>query len=428
MRKLMYGVLMLVLASSFFLVACSSSQQSSGSEQQSGGSQGESQTDGNTSNASSDAEQVFKIGAVLPMTGVAAVFGEKFEHAYTMAVEEINEKGGVNGTKLELVIQDSQERPEVGTTVAERLINDPEIGILTGGRSSGVTFAVARVANQYQMPYLIDHGSTDLATQSGWEYVYRFNPTAGMYSEALRDYLANETETQKVAYIQVDNAFGDAIYEFGLKAFFENEGYEVLHEKYDANALDLRLIMNKVKSFNPDAVIMTSGTDNEAAQLARAAAEADVNPKVFAGTGAGHSIMGFYDQAGNLAEYVLSTGPWHGDKSQEEWHSFSNNYKERYGHAPGEHEVEGYVSIYIIADALERAEGTDRESIKQALAETDLNTIFGPVKFEAFDEYTNQNRGITELTQWIEGELVPVYPFELADEELVYPFPSWGER
>lgn len=427
LRKLAYAALMMILTASIFLVACSGGQPSGGTQPTSS-SNGASSAGESSNTNSSNQEEVFKIGAVLPMTGGAAVFGEKFQNAYSLAVEEINEAGGVNGIKLEVVIEDSEERPEVGTTVTEKLVNDPEIKVLTGGRSSGVTFAVARIANQYQTPYLIDHGTTDLATQSGWEYVFRFNPTAGMYTNALQEYLVNETDTEKIAFIQVDNAFGDAIYDFGLKAFFEKHGYDVLHEKYDANALDLRPIMNKVKSFDPDVVIMTSGTDNEAAQLIRAAAEADVTPKLFVGTGGGHSIMGFYDQVGHLADYVLSTGPWHGDKTKDEWHAFANKYIERFGHAPGEHEVEGYVSIYIIADALSRAEGTDRESIKKALKETDMDTIFGPIKFEDFDGYTNQNVGITELTQWLDGELVPVYPFEYAEAELVTPFPGWSGR
>ena len=375
-----------------------------------------------------ESDDVFVIGAVLPMTGPAAVFGEKFDNAYSMAVDEINAAGGVNGIMLEILIEDSQERPEVGSTAAERLINNEDVGVLTGGRSSGVTFAVARIADQYQMPYLIDHGSTDLATQSGWEYVFRFNPTAGMYTNALQEFMVNETDTERVAYIQVDNAFGDAIYEFGLEGFFEEQGYEVLYEKYDSEALDLRPIINSVKDFDPDAVIMTSGTDNEAAQLARTAAEAGLNPEMFAGTGAGHSIMGYYDQIGDIANYTLSSGPWHGDKTMDEWHEFYNNYRELYGHSPGEHEVEGYVAIYIIADALSRAEGMDRESIKQALSDTDMNTIFGPIKFEEFDGYINQNRGITELTQWLDGELLPVYPFDLAEVDIVHPFPAWQDR
>src|SRR5690554_2302783 len=69
------------------------------------------------------AAETLKIGAVLPMTGPAAVFGEKFQQAYTMAVEEINAAGGVNGKKLELLIEDSQEKPQIGKTATEKLIS-----------------------------------------------------------------------------------------------------------------------------------------------------------------------------------------------------------------------------------------------------------------------------------------------------------------
>src|SRR5690606_28201287 len=92
------------------------------------------------------ADDVIKIGAVLPMTGNAAVFGEKFQQAYTMAVDEINAAGGVNGKKLQLVIEDSQEKPQIGKTATEKLVSDKAILVLTGGRSSGVTLVEAQVA------------------------------------------------------------------------------------------------------------------------------------------------------------------------------------------------------------------------------------------------------------------------------------------
>lgn len=370
------------------------------------------------------ANDAIKIGAVLPMTGNAAVFGEKFQNAYTMAIEEINAAGGVNGKNLQLVIEDSQERPQVGKTATEKLVADKGVLVLTGGRSSGVTLVEAQVAEENQIPYLIDHGSSDLATRSGYEYVFRMNPTAGMYTNALKDYF-DENPPKNVVHINVDNAYGEAIYEYGLKDYMKNAGIDYTVIKYKAGELDLKPIMVRANNADPQIVIMTAGDDNDATQLMKAAQEAGLSPELFIGTGAGHSIQGFADQAGTLAETVLTAGPWHGDRSQDAFHKFHEGFTQAYGHEPGEHEIEGYVAIHVLADALGRAEKLDRDSVRDALIETDMNTIFGPIKFEDFDGYTNQNRAITDISQWTDGKMRTVYPKEAAQQELVK-FKGWN--
>lgn len=367
--------------------------------------------------------ETLKIGAVLPMTGNAAVFGEKFQQAYGLAIEEINAAGGVNGKKLQLVIEDSQERPQIGKTATEKLISDPEILVLTGGRSSGVTLVEAQVAEENEVPYLIDHGATDLATRSGYKYVFRLNPTAGMYPNSLKDYF-NENKPRSVVHITVDNAYGEAVYEYGLKDYMKETGIDFKVIKYAAGQLDLKPIMMQAKASNPQVVIMSAGDDNDATQLTKAAQEADLSPELIVGTGGGHSIAGFAKQAGALTETVLTAGPWHGDRSNPQFNQFFEKFTKAFGHEPGEHEIEGYAGIYVLADVLKRADPLTREGVRDALAKTDVNTIFGRVKFEDFDGYTNQNRAKTDLSQWIGGKMYTVYPKDQAQRELVK-FRGW---
>lgn len=375
------------------------------------------------SSSSGDSDDPIKIGAVLPMTGGSAVFGEKFEQAYTLAIEEINEAGGVQGRPLELVIEDSKEEPQTGKTATEKLVSDKDILILTGGRSSGVTLVEAQVAEENQVPYLIDHGSSDLATMSDYKYVYRMNPTAGMYPNTLIQYL-EDNPVETIVHVNVDNAFGEALYEYGFKGYVESSGVNYQQIKYAAGELDLKPIMEQAKSHDPQVVIMSANDDNDATQLIRAAYEVDLNPELFVGTGAGHSIIGFANQAGELAETVLTAGPWLGDKQLAEHTAFFEKFTETYGNEPGEHEVEGYSAMYVIADALERAETLDREGVLAALDTVDLDTIFGKIKFEDFDGYTNQNRATTDLSQWIDGKMITVYPPEYAEQDLI-PFKGW---
>jgi len=122
-----------------------------------------------------------KIGAPQPMTGPDAPFGAKFKKAYDLAVEEINAAGGINGKKLEVVIEDHQAKNPLAATVTEKLINQYKVLVLTGGRASGQAVEIASVAQRLKTPYVVDHPSADIITAKGFEWIFRNNPTGTIY-------------------------------------------------------------------------------------------------------------------------------------------------------------------------------------------------------------------------------------------------------
>src|SRR3546814_5671599 len=87
------------------------------------------------------------------------------------------------------------------------------------------------LAEENQIPYLIDHGSSDLATRSNYEHVFRMNPTAGMYTNSLKAYF-DENLPKKVVHVNVDNAYGEAVYEYGLKDYMKQAGIDYSVIKY----------------------------------------------------------------------------------------------------------------------------------------------------------------------------------------------------
>jgi len=135
--------------------------------------------------------QPIKIGAPQPMTGPDAPFGDKFKKAYTMAQEEINAAGGVNGRKLEILIEDHQAKNQLAATVAEKLITQDNVLVMTGGRGSGQAMEVASICQRLKTPYLVDHPSADMITAKGFEWVFRNNPTGSIYPTAFLDFISN---------------------------------------------------------------------------------------------------------------------------------------------------------------------------------------------------------------------------------------------
>jgi branched-chain amino acid transport system substrate-binding protein len=386
--------------------------------------------------ATAASAQTLKIGAPQPMTGPDAPFGDKFKKAYTMAVEEINAKGGVNGKKLEIVIDDHQAKNALAATVAEKLITQGQVLVMTGGRASGQAVEIASVCQRLKTPYVVDHPSADIITSKGFEWVFRNNPTGSIYPQAFNRFISEVPGAMpKSAAVIYDNTvFGKTIANSAM-TFLKSKGVPIVaDEAYPVNTLDFKPLMTKVKASSPDYFLMVAVSTTDAILLTRHAKEIGIRPRAFVGFGGGFGVADFAGQLGPLAQNVFSSAAWSGNPNDPEVKAFYDKFHQKYGIYPKEHEVEGYSVVYIIADALRRAKLTgnleqDREAVRQALLGVDMKTMFGKVKFGSYkgplgDAYTNQNVHSPEhsvLAQWKDGKLLNVWPKENAETKYTFP-------
>ena len=380
--------------------------------------------------------QTLKIGAPQPMTGPDAPFGDKFKKAYSMAVEEINAAGGVNGRKIEVIIEDHQAKNALAATVAEKLITQEKVLAMTGGRASGQAVEIASVCQRLKTPYLVDHPSADIITAKGFEWVFRNNPTGSIYPQGFNAFIAEFPGAMpKSAAVVYDNTvFGKTIAAAITKNLKSRGVPVVVDEAYPLNSLDFKPLMTKVKAANPDFLLMVAVATTDAILLTRHAKEIGVKPRAFVGFGGGFGVADFATQLGPAAQNVFSSAAWSGNPNDPKTKAFYEKFQKKYGIYPKEHEVEGYASIYIIADALKRAKLTgnveaDRDEVRKALLATDTTTVFGKVKFGSWtgpagDHYTNQNIYSPEhsvLAQWRDGKLLNVWPKAYAETAPVFP-------
>ena len=382
--------------------------------------------------------QPIRIGAPQPMTGPDAPFGDKFKKAYGMAIEEINAAGGVNGRKLEIVIEDHQAKNALAATVAEKLSTADKVLVMTGGRASGQAMEIASVCQRLKTPYLVDHPSADQITAKGFEWVFRNNPTGSIYPQAFLDFVQNYPGAmpKSVAVVYDNTLFGKSIGTAVMKGLKAKGVPIVADEAYPVNTLDFKPIMTKVKALNPDYMLMIAVATTDAILLTRHAKEIGIRPRAFVGFGGGFGVADMHTQLGPLAQNVFSSAAWSGNTNDPKVKAFYEKFHSRFGIWPHEHEVEGYSAIYIIADALKRAKLTgdlekDRDAVRQALLATDMTTVFGKVKFGNWagplgDMYTNQNIYSPEhsvMAQWKDGQLLNVWPRAFAETALTFPDP-----
>ena len=384
------------------------------------------------------AAETLKIGAPQPMTGPDAPFGDKFKKAYSLAVEEINGAGGINGRHIEVIIEDHQAKNALAATVAEKLITQEKVLILTGGRASGQALEIASVAQRLKTPYLVDHPSADIITAKGFEWVFRNNPTGSIYPQAFNKFIteAPGAMPKSAAVIYDNTVFGKTIANAAM-TFLKSRNIPIVNdEAYPVNTLDFKPIMTKVKASNPDFVLMVAVATTDAILLTRHAKEIGLKPRAFVGFGGGFGVEDFAKQLGDLSENVFSSAAWSGNPNDPRVKEFYEKFYSKYGIHPKEHEVEGYSAIYIIADAMWRAKmsgnlNADRDALRQALLKTDMTTVFGKVKFGDWtgplgDRYTNQNIYSPDhsvLAQWRGGRLLNVWPKENAETSVVFPDP-----
>ena len=374
------------------------------------------------------AEEGIKVGIVLPTTGSLAKFGEIERDAFLMAAEVINAAGGINGKKLDLLIEDTTGRPEVGRSVVEKLITKDKVVMIGGGYSSSVTYATAGVCQQNRIPFLVNTGSADKITTSGWDYIFRLNPPVSKYAGAIESLLAEVVKPKTVAILYENSLFGTK----GAKSFnglCEKMGYKVLLEEgYEHGGIDFKPVLIQIKEANPDIVYMISYI-MDASLLMKQAKELKLTPRMFIGGAAGFTLPEFKENAGVASEYVISATLWHQVLPFPGAMEFYNKFKARFNKSVDYHGAEAYAACYVIADVLKRTKSLKADDIKAALAATDMKTVFGPVKFTTWGKMKNQNKVATYVVQWLDGKLELVWPAELATKKFVYPvdwLKIWG--
>jgi len=368
--------------------------------------------------------QTIKVGILLPLTGKLAKFGEIEKRSFLLALEDINQAGGAQGREIELVFADTKGDPEVGRKAAEKLILQEKVICLGGGYSSSVTWKTAGSAQNHKIPFLINTAAADRITEQGWKYIFRLNQPVSDYPKALSIFLQNATEVKTVSILFEKSVFGRT----GSKKFADlcnKVGLEVLsREGYDPETGRFDLLMEKMKKRQPDLVYMISYV-HDAIKLMQQARETGVHPHMFVGGAAGFTLPEFYEKAGRMAEYVYSATLWVPSAPYPGAQKYYDDFFARYGEPTEYHGAEAYSAMYVLADALNRAEKLTPEAMRQALSQTDMMTPFGPVKFISYGRKIQQNSLPTFLVQWQHGKLETVWPSELATKKYVYPVPQW---
>jgi branched-chain amino acid transport system substrate-binding protein len=320
-----------------------------------------------------------KIGYILPLTGPTAQAGIQNQKACELATEYINAAGGIKSlgkARLVNVWANSRGESSFGVSAAETLIKTDKVNIISGAWNSAVTFPTTQKAEKALIPYVVPVSVRDTITERGLKYTFRI---AAKDSWRARDQFkfldemthATDTQVKTLAFVYEDGGWGKAMKDQWVK-LAEKYGYKViLSEPYASTSSDLTLTAMKIKNAGPDVILMASFTP-DAILLTNAMAQMKVGAKAIISSGGGHASQAFIKGTGKNCENIFDISQWEPDINRPGIATLSAEFKKRYTFDLTAEMVDAFVSVYVIADALERAQSTDPEEIRDALADTDL--------------------------------------------------------
>lgn len=145
-----------------------------------------------------------KIGVDQPLTGAFAASGTYIVNGAKIAAEEINAKGGVLGSPIELVVEDNKSNPTEAASVAEKLIDRDHVPVILGAWGSSLTLAVMPKLMQYQVPMLVETSSASKITQQGNPYIFRIAPPSWVEAQMF-DKMMPKLGIKKADFLAINN-------------------------------------------------------------------------------------------------------------------------------------------------------------------------------------------------------------------------------
>lgn len=324
------------------------------------------------------AAEPVKIGLVAALSGQSAKSGEAITRGLTMAIEEINENGGVlGGRKLELIRRDDESNPAKGQIAARELIFQEEVAVFFGGLDSPVSLAIVPVANKAKRPFMGVWAAATGITRNGADpnYVFRVSAVDAIVDRALLEHGKKKYGTTKAGLILINNPWGESN-EAGMhEAVKEVDGIEIVGiEKFESKDVDVVPQLTRLKQAGADTLFLVANAA-PGAQMMKSLGRMGWDVPVVSHWG----ISGgrFPELAGNMAEKVdfVQTYSFFG-KQNEIGQRLLERLKSRYDDIDGPEDVippvaiaNSYDAMHLVAMALDKAGSTDGEAIRQALLE-----------------------------------------------------------
>ena len=325
--------------------------------------------------------QGIPVGFFGALTGPQATFAQAGRNGARLAVDEINQSGGVLGVRIDLRVEDDHNEPAEAASVVSKLITRDHVVALIGENASSRSLAAAPIAQSYRIP-MISPSSTNVEVTKKGDYIFRVSFTDESQGRAVAAF-ARRNLSAATAAILVD-ARSD--YSVGLADAFARHftaagGRVVAEPRYSEGDSDFSAQLTALVPLKPD-VLFVPGYYTDAGLIARQARGLGIAAKLLGADGFDSPKL--TEIGGEAVEGAYFSNHYSPEDPNPAVKTFAAAYEKAYGVAPDSIAATSYDAARLVADAIKRAGSTEGKRVRDALASTaDFPGVTGTISFDA---------------------------------------------
>lgn len=370
------------------------------------------------------AQDTIRFGAPLPLTGALAPEALKQQQGYDLWAEEVNKAGGIDvggkKMKVEIVYVDYQSNTPRAVQSAEQLITQEKVHFLFSPFGSGAAKAASTVSEKYRMPTIASTASSAQVYDQGYKYLFgTFTPNDTLTTPLTKIVVKDVPDVKRVAILARNDLFPLAIAQEMEKSAKANGLEVVSFEKYAINTMDHSSALAQMKVRNPQWIFIT-GYINDLVLIRKQMTDQRIGATVVTMI-AGPAYQEFIEATGPGAENISSAAWWHPAVRYQGVDLFrtADNYvklfRAKYKDMPDYAQASSSVSGELFRIAIEKAGSLDRDKVRDELANMDVVTFWGPVRFGPNGQINSLEPPVFQIQ---DGKTVVVHPPEISQGEL----------
>ncbi|MFX1534197.1 MAG: ABC transporter substrate-binding protein [Promethearchaeota archaeon] len=342
-------------------------------------------------------EKIIKIGLITELSGFHASTGLALLPAFELIEQYINERLGVmvGGERynISLIVRDSRSDVTAAMSYATELIEEEGCLMLTGTSSSDQGIALRAYAEKNKIPYLTTMVSSPAVNEPPTDWTYRIQPDAVSVGAAEAMWALEQNPNAKIAIMYADNSFSGAI-AFGAKYYIENYANPeqlIYFQGFPVQQADFTAASAYVKTLGVDFVLSYHFSANMVQSLLAAGFTTNQVISYFMANLSSKRAIVWTEENILGAVSFLCTDHWYAVSNDDPERAalyawFWPEYKKSYGEIPSEEGLYALDSIFLIRDAIQRANSLDRTKINEQLQASVYNSFSYPGQSIRFDE------------------------------------------